>query len=213
LGDWNEGNPLPIMASDHPETPTTLIVLEPALLYGRALDRIWIRACPADGARPADSLRDLLAGLASVRDVVNISVQHELLAAFFYAESAALRASSNLPEGLSEFLPPIITPNWHLASPDLELPDLFDARRIPEAIWSANLFGPTQVAGLGKENLLRADWVHAETLTSGGVLALATHEPPHHMSEEIGERVSRIIGQLRLSPLQKAARAAGNSKP
>lgn len=203
--DWADNNPAPIVASDDPVTPSTLAVLELADLFGRKFDRVWIGPPVSDGKRSGRELASLLTEFSSIPRLVSASVQNELLSSFFFARKSAARALRDTPEHLHAYLPPAIIPDWDLPEPDLLLPDGRLPIRIPEAFWSANLFGEEQVESLGRQALLSADWVMVEPLPSGAILALATTEPPRSMTEETAAHILHIVAQLDLPTLQRSA--------
>lgn len=202
--NWANGDPAPILASDSPSAPSILAVIEPADLFDRRFDRVWIKPDAADGRRPGKDLRGLLVALSAIDHLVNVSVQHELLDAVFYARASATKAFETTPEALRSYLPPVLIPNWGLPDPDLVLPDDRMTLRLPEAIWGANLFGPGQVKHLGRDAVLAADWHLLESLPSGAMLALATTQPPQSMDAETARHILHITAQLDLPALQRA---------
>lgn len=211
--DWASGNPTPIMVSDDPAAPSMLAVIEPADLFDRPVDRVWIKPAPEDGNRSGGDLSQLFTALSAIDRLVNAHVRHELLAAIFYARAAAEKASEATPAALQDYLPPALMPDWGLNDPGLVLPDGDVLGALPEAIWNANLFGPAQVDRLGRDALLAADWHRAEPLPSGAVLALATAAPPQSMDGQIAAHILDIIARIGLPALQRRTASLGSDRP
>ena len=84
------------------------------------------------------------------------------------------------------------------------MPDLVDSERVPEAVWSVNLFGSAQVAAIGRDRLLGAEWHVARELPCGGVVATVTDQRAAMADEILAKRIARIMRQLDLPSLQRA---------
>lgn len=201
--DWDRGNPIPVLLSDDAAAPRMLAAVEPADLFDRPVDRVWIKPPESDDGRSAADLGQLLTMFDAVDGFINAHVRHELLAAIFYARAAAAKAAETTPPALRAYLPPALIPAWGLDDPGLVLADGDRLRGIPEAIWNANLFGPAQVDRLGRDTLLAASWHSAEPLASGAVLALATDAPPRSMDAQIAGHILDIVRQIGLPAVQR----------
>ncbi|MBL8651926.1 MAG: hypothetical protein JNL35_16175 [Sphingopyxis sp.] len=211
--DWADADPAPIMVSDDAAAPSMLAVVEPADLFARTVDRVWIRPAPGDGNRSSEDLRRLFTALAAIDGLINVHVRHELLAAIFYARAATEKASAATPADLRAYLPPALIPDWGLGDPGLVLPDGGEDGALLEAIWNANLFGAAQVDLVGRDVLWAADWYLAEQLPSGAVLALATAAPPQSMDARIAAHILGIIDRIGLPARQRAVASSGKDRP
>lgn len=202
LEDWRQGDPEPIQATDDPDNPSVLIVLEHAALTERRFHRLWVSFGGDRRGCGTGALLALIGALGHRIAPFHACVEHESLQALFFAAAAAERARAAVPEALRGYVPEPLpgAPEFGLL-----LPDQIDPVRVPPAIWTVNLFGAAQVAAIGRQRLLRAGW-HSTCTLKDAVLTSVLDGPADTVAEAAAEPIARITRLLELPRLQRAAR-------
>lgn len=207
LNRWRQGEPAPIQATDDPDDPHVVIVLEHAALTERGFHRVWASFSGDRRGCGTGALLALLGALGHRIAPFHACVEHEFLQAMFFAAAAAERARSAVPEALRAYVP---TPEAPAGAVDfgLLLPDQIDLVRVPPAIWTVNLFGAAQVATVGRQRLLQAGW-HSTCALGDAVLTNVLDGPADTVAQAAVAPIARITQKLDLPRLQRAARAGG----
>jgi hypothetical protein len=207
LERWRRGEAEPIQATDDPDDPGVVIVLEHAAMTERGFHRLWISFGGDRRGCGTGALLALVGALGHRIAPFHACVEHESLQALFFAAAAAERARAAVPEALRAYVP---EPGAEPGAPDLGLllPDQIDPVRVPPAIWTVNLFGAAQVATIGRQRLLQAGW-HSTCILDQAVLASVLDGPADQVADAAAEPIARITRLLDLPRLQRAARAGG----
>lgn len=209
LEEWHQGEPEPIQATDDPDNPGVLIVLEHATLTGRGFHRLWISFGGDRRGCGTGALMALIGALGHRISPFHACVEHESLQALFFAAAAAERVRAEVPEALRDYVP---EPPVPLGAPEfnLLLPDQIDPVRVPPAIWTVNLFGAAQVATIGRQRLMRAGW-HSTCTLEDAVLTSVLDGPADRIADAAAEPIARITQLLELPRLQRKAGTGGGA--
>jgi hypothetical protein len=123
------------------------------------------------------------------------------------------RALSVVPAHLLEFLP--VPPHFgENAGKNLEVlvPQEFDRRRVPDAVWWINFWSPELVATVGSEVILGAPWELCREAEGGGLLLAVVVEPLDLANPEHNNRLNEICRRLHLRELQEMHRYPKNAQ-
>ncbi|HWS56669.1 MAG TPA: DUF5953 family protein [Pyrinomonadaceae bacterium] len=173
--------------------------------WGR-IESLWF-SLPADLSAPEFSLDRLAALLASVCEgfgAYHGAVEDERLMMLYRARRAAERARAQLPPELRGFVPdapPLAGVEGAL--PPLLLPQEFDRRRVPDAVWWINFWGASQVREVSPERARAAGWERAAEQAGGGMVLAATEEPTEVTDAAHLRLLRGIIERLGLYDLQR----------
>jgi hypothetical protein len=147
----------------------------------------------------------LMARICAAFGAYHGSVEDENLALLYRGARVAARASAATPPHLRRYLPDMALPGAAGRLPALLVPQEFDSRLVPDAVWWVNYWDGTQCMNVGGDRIRAADWAatHDEP---GGMTLVATEAPTDSGDEAHLERLSRIVTQLDLAKLQAAHR-------
>ncbi|RKK03690.1 hypothetical protein EBE87_15465 [Pseudoroseomonas wenyumeiae] len=203
LERWRQGQAEPIQATDGPEDPSVMIVLEHAALTGRRFHRLWISFGGDRRGCGTGALLALVGALGRRIAPFHACVEHEALQSLFF--TVAEPDLDTMPEALRGSVP---EPQVSHGALDLGLllQDQIGPVRVPPAIWTVNLFGAAQVAAIGRQRLLQAGW-HSTCSLEQAVLAMVLEGPADTVTDAAAEPIARITRALALPRLQRASRA------
>ena len=155
------------LASDPSDNPDLVLFqdVEAGSLGEREV--IWF-PLPADLSADRfrlERLLDLFGALGSALNATQGHIENDQLLALVRGKRAAERARSMLPPDLRAFVPPPPIPPAAGSLPEMLLPDEFDYRRVPDAIWWVNYWNRERVAIFGMEQVQSAGWASARDLS------------------------------------------------
>lgn len=170
-----------------------------------ALEWVWYPV-PTTGAPPVDVLLDVVAAIRRAFGAHRAAVEDDLLMVLYRGRRAAERARQAVPPHLRQYVPDAPVLPGSPALPDLLVPQEYDRRRVPDAVWWVNGWDAVQVETVGRTRVLRAPWFRIIEQPDGG-LALASSElPPDARNPDHRARLARLVEALDLRALQEAHR-------
>lgn len=134
-------------------------------------------------------------------------VEDEQLLLLYRSTRAAERARAALPPELQQFVPkPVIPANVAENLPQLLVPQEFDRRFVPDAIWWINFWDYAQVETIGQEQIRSENWAQIIEQPGGALLLIATLDPPNVADASDMARLDQITERLNLRELQERYR-------
>jgi hypothetical protein len=156
---------------------------------------------------PVDAMLELVAAIARGFGAHRGVVEDDVLMVRYRGARAAERARSLVPPHLRQYVPgPLPAPRTADTLPELLVPQEFDRRRVPDAVWWINVWDAVQVATVGLERILRAPWARVARLPEGRLALAASESPPDPTNPGHLAQLARIVEALDLRALQEAHR-------
>lgn len=135
------------------------------------------------------------------------ALEDERLLVLYRGARAAERARELVPPELRQFVP--VSPLSVGASgklPNLLVPQEFDRRRVPDAVWWINFWDVVQVETVGASRIRTAGFARVTEQPCGGMVLVSTREPTDPANPAHLQQLSRIVEHLQLRTLQEAHR-------
>ena len=194
------------LAADPSLSPGATLTYETEPWPKNAVEFVWCSLPTAD-LLPVDAMLDLAAAIRQGFGAHRAVVEDDMLIVLYRGARAAERARSVVPPHLKKYVPgPLPSTRNEAALPDLLVPQEFDRRRVPDAVWWINVWDAVQVATVGPERILDAPWARVATLPEGGSALAATGLPTDPKNPDHLATLTRIIDALGLRALQEAHR-------
>lgn len=170
---------------------------------------IWItlRRELAEAADAAEGLGRAIADLSSAYGAYHAAAEDEQLMQLYRSDRAAQRARSAVPPELRQFVPDPIPPIATAGQlPSLLVPQEFDRRRVPDAVWWINFWDRVQVETIGSSKIRSAPFKSIIEQPSGALLLTVTDEAIDVGNRAHLDRLAKIVEHLDLRALQDHAR-------
>ena len=206
------GIPALMTLSAGPEMPAgATVTYEVEPWAGTRVEYLWC-SVPDRVIMPADGMLHLVAAMTTAFGAHMGAVQDDALMVRYRGARASQRALDALPEHLRPFVP---VPSPEPASsgfPQLLVPQEFDRRLVPDAVWWINVWDAVQVATIGARTIRQAPWARITDLPDGGLALAATEQPASAGDPEHVARLRQIVEALGLRTLQEAHRLPGTPR-
>jgi hypothetical protein len=164
---------------------------------------------PDENLPPAGAMVALVAEVSRGFGAHRGNIEDDLLLMRYRGARAAERARSAVPPHLRQYVPaPLPVEGVSGNLPDLLVPQEFDRRHVPDAVWWINVWDAEMVATVGRDRIERAPWRRIVELPGGALGLAATDAPTDPASHEDLIQLTRLVDALELRALQEAYRYA-----
>jgi hypothetical protein len=207
--DRERGLPSVFRLSGEPPGKSSALFLEFEAAPDGRIEAIWITLQRALAEVPgaAERLPRALAELGSEFGAYHAAAEDEQLMQLYRGVRAAERARSAVPPELRQYVPEPQPPVGAAGRlPSLLVPQEFDRRRVPEAVWWINFWDRVQVETVGRAKIRTAPFARVGELASGALLLVATDEATDGGNPAHIDRLAGILEHLDLRGLQERAR-------
>jgi hypothetical protein len=204
------GVPELLVLADAVSSPRRSVFFDREPGAGGDVEYVWFSLAAADDDPELrlEPLLDLTQGILAAFGAHRACVEDEELLGSYRGASAAARARAAMPPELAE-LAAFPEPEHPDALPSLLVPQEFDRRRVPDAVWWINGWDRVQVETVGRDRVLAAPWHRLVELGDGGIVAAATARPPRLTDEDDRGRLGELCEALSLRELQERHRHEG----
>jgi hypothetical protein len=170
-----------------------------------SITQAWVSLRQGDessivASRLTQVLIDVSVAFGAYRGVI----EDELLMQLYRGPRAAERARDAVPEDLRRYVPEPV--ELQTGPPTLLVPQEFDRRRVPDAVWWINYWDSVQVEELGWTAIQDAGFASIERQPSGAAVLTATEAPLDPTNPEHLSQLARIVTRLQLRARQENAR-------
>ncbi|GIM97440.1 hypothetical protein [Paractinoplanes toevensis] len=162
-----------------------------------AVEWVW---CGLPHPDPVTAMLDLVSAVAHRFGAHRAVVEDDDLLTRYRGARAAERARAQLPPELRRYVPDPPAADGGL--PSLLVPQEFDRRRVPDAVWWVNCWDAVQVATVGAARIRRAPWRHIVELPAGGMALAASENPPDPADPADLSRLAALVAALDLRAVQ-----------
>jgi len=205
-GSRGEGRLEVFRLADATASPRLALFLKVEGTGAGRVETLWF-SLPFDLSGPPfelGRLMRLIGTLCQESQAHHGAVEDWPLLALYRGRRAAERARSRMPPHLRQFaLDPLPVEGVTVRPPSLLVPQEFDRRRVPDAVWWVNFMDHVQVQTVSRESVLGADWQSVVELGGGDLVLAATEEPTEVTNAAHMERLRRIVERLNLDGLQR----------
>lgn len=208
LADRKRGVPTVFRLSGDPADKGSALFLEFESTSAGSAEMIWI-TLPREFVETTDAaecLSQAIADLSSAYGAYHAAAEDEQLMQLYRGARAAERARSAVPPELRQFIPDSPAPIGAVRFPSLLVPQEFDRRRVPDAVWWINFWDRVQVETIGRSKIRTAPFTRIIDQPSGALVLIATDEAIDVANCAHLNRLARIVEHLDLRGLQEDAR-------
>jgi len=201
---WSQGIPTIFRLADKEEDPQLALYYGVEPMPSFHVEYIWFSLPDSLSGRAfhIEQLIDLMASLCQGFQAYHGYIEDESLLMSYRGKRGYERALENTPSELHQFVP---SPDFLDAVsglvPSLLMPQEFNCRRVPEAVWWLNFWDEIQVSTVTIDRMRSAPWFRLVELPRNRCVLAATGEPvdlsiPDHMT--LLREIIEHIGLVRL---------------
>lgn len=208
-GDRERGVPSVFRLSGDPPDKSPALFLEFEAAPAGPAQALWITLQRelAEATNAIERLSRAIVELGSEFGAYHAATEDEQLMQLYRGVRAAERARSAVPAELRQYVPEPHPPAGAAGRlPSLLVPQEFDRRRVPDAVWWINFWDRVQVETVGQAKIRAAPFARVGELASGALLLVATDEPTDAGNRAHIDRLASIVEHLDLRRLQEGAR-------
>jgi hypothetical protein len=169
---------------------------------------------PAEGVLQLGRLRETVAAISLGFGTYHSYIEDEGLLLLYRGDRSVERARAALPPELRAFVPNPPMPQQSVDRlPELLVPQEFDRRRVPDAIWWINFWDRIQVETVGLHKIRSAGWAQIVEQSNGALVLIATDTPTDIANPTHVAHLRDLIEHMNLRELQERYRYEGAMMP
>ncbi|MBZ0170215.1 hypothetical protein MELA_00263 [Candidatus Methylomirabilis lanthanidiphila] len=203
---WTQGLPKIFRLSDDAQTPQFALFFRVESTPIGDIESIWfsLPTMLTGATFTIERLMNVVATICRVFNAYHGCIEDERLLLLYRSERTAERARAALPPALRQFVPAPALPEGTARSlSPLLVPQEFDRRLVPDAVWWINFWDRLQVETVGLQRVRTAGWFRLTEQPSGALVLAATEEPTEVTNVAHMTCVQQILDYLGLYELQK----------
>jgi hypothetical protein len=173
------------------------------------VDVIWVSLPNSflEAAGATETLVELHSEMCVRFGAYHGALEDELLMHLYRGRRASERARSAVPPELRRFVPGPPIPPAANTFPSLLVPQEFDRRKVPDAVWWMNFWDAVQVETVQLSRVETAGFARVVPQPSGALFLLASEHAIDPNSPSDLQHLSHIVEHLELRRLQESAGA------
>jgi hypothetical protein len=198
--DWRAGVPEIFMLVDAPEEPRAQLFLNIEETPVGPVAAAW--STVPDVAN-LESMMDGVSAVAHGFGAEHAHLEDDQLLTVYRGARSVERGRSTLPPELRQYVPELAHPHVSSTIPQLLVPQEFDVRRVPDAVWWVNFWGRIQVDAVGRDRVAAAPWARLVEQPNDALLLAATEEPTDVERSDHAAALATLVTALGLRELQE----------
>jgi hypothetical protein len=151
-----------------------------------------------------DQLVDLIASVCLGFGAYHGHIEDDQLLLLYRAVRAANQIRAAVPPELRQFVPEPLMPETVAGTlPQLMIPQEFDRRFVPDAIWWINFWDLIQVETVGQDRIATSNWARLIEQPGEALILVSTDEPTDVANAAHIGKLRKIVEHLNLRELQE----------